>query len=81
MHGWWHKFLMDEEDENKIAYIYEAYDIPSVQISVRTDFHRDIYVDVAKEGSYHTSDLDVVTETIYELTKAGLLEIEKEMER
>lgn len=20
MHGWWHKFLMDEEDENKIAY-------------------------------------------------------------
>lgn len=81
MHGWWHKFLMDEEDENKIAYISEAYDIPSVQISVRTDFHRDIYVDVAIEGSYHTSDLDVVTETIYELTKAGLLEIEKEMER
>ena len=81
MHGWWHKFLMDEEDENKIAYMSEAYDIPSVQISVRTDFHRDIYVDVAIEGSYHSSDLDVVTETIYELTKAGLLEIKKEMER
>lgn len=81
MHGWWHKFLMDEEDENKIAYISEAYDIPSVQISVRTDCHRDIYADVAIEGSYHSSDLDVVTETIYELTKAGLLEIKKEMER
>lgn len=74
MHEWWHKFLMDEEDENRIAYISEEYDIPKVQISVRTNFRRDIYIDVAVEGTYHTSELDVVIETIYQLTQAGLLE-------
>ncbi len=29
-HEWWHKFLMDEDDETKIAYISKEYDIPSV---------------------------------------------------
>lgn len=52
------------------------YDIPCVQISVRTE-HRDLYVDVAVEGTYHVggSELDIVTDTIYELTQAGILEV------
>lgn len=55
---------------------YKAYDIPCVQISVRTE-HRDLYVDVAVEGTYHVggSELDIVTDTIYELTQAGILEV------
>ena len=76
-HEWYHKFLMDaDEDNTKIAYISDEYDIPCVQISVRTE-HRDLYVDVAVEGSYHVggSELDIVTDTIYELTQAGILEV------
>lgn len=67
---------MDEEDETKIAYISEEYDIPSVQISIRTG-KRDIYIEAAVEGTYHIggSDFDVVTETIMRLTEAGFLEI------
>ena len=61
---------------SKIAYIAEDYDIPCVQISVRTE-HRDLYVEVAVEGTYHVggSELDIVTDTIYELTQAGILEV------
>lgn len=44
-HEWYHKFLMDADEPSKIAYIAEDYDIPCVQISVRTE-HRDLYVDV-----------------------------------
>lgn len=75
-HEWWHKFLMDEEDETKIAYISKEYDIPSVQISIGTE-KREIYIEVAVEGTYNIggSDLDVVTETIMRLTEAGFLEI------
>lgn len=69
-------FLMDADEPSKIAYIAEDYDIPCVQISVRTE-HRDLYVDVAVEGTYHVggSELDIVTDTIYELTQAGILEV------
>ena len=75
-HGWYHKFMMNEEDDSKIAYTSDEYAIPCVQIAVRTE-RRDIYVDVAVEDTYHVcgSDLDIVTETIYELTMAGLLEV------
>lgn len=75
-HKWYHKFLMDADEPSKIAYIAEDYDIPCVQISVRTE-HRDLYVDVAVEGTYHVggSELDIVTDTIYELTQAGILEV------
>lgn len=62
-HEWYHKFLMDADENNtKIAYISDDYDIPCVRILVRTE-HRDLDVDVAVEGSYHVSgsDLDIVT--------------------
>lgn len=79
-HEWYHKFLMDaDKDNTKIAYISEDYDIPCVHISVRPE-HRDLYVDVAVEGSHYVervcgSDFDTVTDTIYELTQAGILEV------
>lgn len=76
----YHKFLMDaDKDNTKIAYISEDYDIPCVHISVKSE-HRDLYVDVAVEGSHYVeivcgSDFDTVTDTIYELTQAGILEV------
>ena len=74
-HEWGHKFLMDEANETKIAYTCDEYSIPCVQITIRTE-HRDIYIDVSVEDTYHVcgSDLDIVTKTIMDLTKAGLLE-------
>jgi len=37
---------------------------------------RDVYIDVAVEGTYHIggSDLDIISETIMDLTEAGLIE-------
>lgn len=32
--NWYHKFLMDEEDPNKIYYADKEYDLPMVQIAV-----------------------------------------------
>ena len=58
-HEWYHKFLMDADEPSKIAYIAEDYDIPCVQISVRTE-HRDLYVDVAVEGTYHVGAYEVL---------------------
>ena len=76
-HDWYHKFLMDaDEDNTKIAYVSNDYDIPRVQILVITEC-RDLYVNVAVEDGYHVggSELDIITDTIYELTKAGILEM------
>ena len=76
-HEWWHKFMMDKKDDSKIAYIDDDYDIPCVHISIRTEEHlRDVYIDIAVEDTYHIggSDLDIISETIMDLTNAGLLE-------
>lgn len=82
-HGWYHKFLMDEEDPNKILYANEEYDQPVVKISVRTEkdvlgneFLNNLYIDCTPWCTYHIggSDLDIVTETIFDLAKDGLLE-------
>lgn len=79
-HEWYHKFLMDpDSDEKKILYADEEYDQPLVQITVRTGerCHNDIYVECTPSGTYHIggSDLDIVLETIIELTMAGLVEV------
>lgn len=69
---------MDEEDPNKIYYADKEYDLPMVQIAVRTDrnFNNDIYVMCIPNGTYHISgnDLDVVTNTIFDLIGNGLIE-------
>lgn len=77
-HGWYHKFLTCEEDPNKIVYADEENDIPMVQISVRTEakFFNDVYVDCAPCYTYHIGgyDMDIVLETIFEMTRDGILE-------
>ena len=76
MHNWYHKFLMDEEEPNKIAYTYD--DIPIIQISVRVgeNFKNDIYISCSIEDTYHISgsELDLVTDTLFDLFNAGLVE-------
>lgn len=71
---WWHKFLMDPDESERIYYADDEYDQPMVQIMVRRN--RDIYVDCTPSGTYHIGgeELDIVLETIMELTEAGLLE-------
>lgn len=74
-HGWYHKFSMVEDDSEHIYYPDDEYDQPMVQITVRTE--RDLYVDCTPCGTYHIggSDLDIVLETVLELTQAGMLEV------
>lgn len=77
-HSWYHKFLMDEDDSNKILYAEEEYDQPVVHISIRIGekFEDDLYIDCTPCDSYHIegSELDIVTETIFDLVNNGLLE-------
>ncbi|MBS4958166.1 MAG: hypothetical protein KHZ99_14110 [Clostridium sp.] len=77
-HDWYHKFLMDEEDSNKIMYADEEYDQPIVHISIRIgeNFNNDLYIDCTPSGTYHIggSELDIVTETVFDLVNDGLLE-------
>ena len=77
-HEWYHKFLMDEENPNKILYADEEYDQPLVHISMRTggNFPNDLYIDCTPSGTDHIggSELDVITETIFDLVNDGLLE-------
>lgn len=77
-HQWWIKFLMDEDDPDKIAYTSEEYSIPKIEIAFRfgENFKGDLYIDVSNEDTYHTSsfEADIIEDTIYELVKAGIIE-------
>lgn len=75
-HNWWHKFKMEEDNPNKIEYADDEYDQPSVSMCFRVGNGNDLYIDCTPSCTYHIggSDLDIVSETIYELTLAGLVE-------
>lgn len=68
---------MDPDEEGRcIYYADDDYDQPMVQITVRTE-NRDLWIDCTPSGTYHIGgeELDVVVETIMQLTEAGLLEM------
>lgn len=80
---WYHKFLTYNEEtgeygENfdKIAYTDDEYDIPMVHISCRTNFQNDLYIDCAPSCTYHIggSELNILADTIFQLTQDQLLE-------
>lgn len=77
-HGWWHKFSMDEEEPEKVAYTDDEYDIPMVKISFRTKekFGNDLYIDCAPSSTYHIGghDLTVLTDTLFDMISDGVLE-------
>lgn len=77
-HNWYHKFLMDEEEPDKILYADEQYDQPLVEITIRIgeEYNNDLYIDCTPSGTYHIGgyELDIVAETIYDLVKDGILE-------
>lgn len=79
MDSWAHKFLMDPDEPEKVAFTDEEFNIPMVHISFRLDdkFGRDLYIDIAPSCTYHIggSDLDIVAETIFAMTQADLLEV------
>lgn len=77
-HDWWCKFLMDEDEPEKVVYIDDEYDIPMVQISIRTqeNFGNDLYIDCAPSCTYHIGghDLTVLTDTLFDMISDGVLE-------
>ena len=73
-HNWYHKFLMDLDEPERIAYISDEYDIPRIQIRIIEE-NRNLDIAVAAEETWVSGeDLDIVTDTIFELTNAGILE-------
>lgn len=80
---WYHKFLRIDEDTGlygetgDIAYTDDEFDIPMVHMSFRIGGGlNDLYIDCAPSCTYHIGgdDLDVVTDTIYDLIQAGIVE-------
>lgn len=68
--SWWHKFETDSETG---APLLDEYGNPRCQAWV--DENR-LWFDVMPWGTYHAemSDLDMVTDTVFALAQAGLLE-------
>lgn len=79
---WYHKFLRIDEDTGlygeigDIAYTDNEFDIPMVHMSFHIGGLNDLYIDCAPSGTYYIGgdDLDVITDTIYDLIQAGLVE-------
>ena len=76
MDEWAHKFLMDADEPEKVAFTDEEFDIPMVHIMFRLGDGNDLYIDCAPSCTYHIGgdELDIVAETIFSMTQAGLLE-------
>lgn len=72
--SWWHKFATDSETG---APLLDEYGNPRCQAWV--DENR-LWFDVMPWGTYHAemSDLDIVTDTVFALSLAGLIEKEDE---
>lgn len=72
-YDWWLKYLMDEEEPEKVAYTSDEYDIPCVGIGIMPS--RVVYIDYSVESTYHIggSDVDIVNDTLFDLITAGLL--------
>ena len=79
MDEWAHKFLMDADEPEKVMFTTEEFDIPMVHICFRLgdQYDRDLYIDAAPSCTYHIggSELDIVAETIFAMTRDGLLEV------
>lgn len=82
LHNRWFKFRMDIDEEtgeltDRIMYTNEEYDIPMVEISVIPET-RSIYLDLAPSCTYHIDgdELDVATDTLFQLISDGLVEME-----
>lgn len=80
--NWYHKFLTVDYDTGEvgdefgdIAYSDDS-EIPMVHMSFRVGSGDDLYIDCAPSCTYHIGgdELDIITDTIYELIEAGLIE-------
>lgn len=75
----WFKFLRyDEDDEDSVGEI--IYDANSNVAEVSMSFspsNRKLFIEIAPISSYHVEchDLDVVTDTIFQLVKADIVEV------
>ena len=74
----WFKFKMDEEEPEHIAYAESEFDYAMVEIScfLRSDNIWVLYIDCAPSCTYHIGggDLDVITDTFYDLIIDGVIE-------
>lgn len=77
-YSWYHKFLMNPDELEKISYMDDDNDIPTISITIRTDkdHNNDLYISCAISDSYHIEgyELDFVSETIFDLVKDDILE-------
>ena len=74
---WYHKFAT-YEGTDQILYSGDDEDdrVPQVHIMVKTDADNVIYIDCAPDCTYHIGgeELNVATDTLYDLIQAGLVE-------
>lgn len=82
----YHKFLTQDSDTyeygdgfDEIAYTDEEFDIPMVQMSFKIGDGDNLYIDCAPSCTYHIGgvEMDIIADTIYQLTCDGLIEPNK----
>lgn len=73
MLSWWHKFALDEDGGIDLADDTN----PVVHGWVRDDNWRQIWFDATPCCTYHVGmdELDLVTDTVFAMTQAGVLEV------
>ena len=79
MFPWWHLFLQDPNEGG--PQVDEDSGNPILHAWVDTsDGENCLWFDAMPECTYHVgmSDLDLVTDTVFKLTQAGLVELAKE---
>ena len=75
---WYHKFAT-YEGTDQIIYSGDEDEynrVPQVHIMIKTGDDNSIYIDCAPDCTYHIGgdELDIVTDTLYDLMQAGLIE-------
>lgn len=77
MYGWWHKFAVDTEDPERVAYTSEDYDIPVGHIFIRDDV---VNTSFSVEGTYHVDgdELTPLLETLVTMAADGIIEVKGE---
>lgn len=74
------KFSMDEDEPGKVLYADEEFDQPMVSIHVQSNINNRLWIECVPSCTYHIGgwDLNLITDTLYQMITDGILEIVKD---
>lgn len=69
------KFAMDEDEPRKVMYADEEFDQAMVSIHIQSTLGNRLWIECVPSSSYHIEgwDLNLITDTLFELIKDGIV--------